>query len=339
MLARRLEQLKAKTTEILAASSQAEERSYTDYLNEQSSFTTGRFKQQHPEKLIKLDRNNSSDENIIALRHLFLQAEIAAAPIADEADKWQQISQKLDLLLGYFATQHSSVSSEDSKKDQAFDIGQKWQEFCKASVSIFESNNNEAGDAFVDLLQTINNDLGFDAIVLSSTVDGKTAGVTSAQTPGVAKEQPEQEHSKDQQTKDPKFAETTEPTSPITKSNIDHPSSAVAIERHNHRVDVDKLKETTSRQQVLIKSLRQENKDANSAISLKASELGQLEAFFDEATRCLGRIENELDASISRATELEKELKDVPYMKALIKRFTEESRDMLTCIEMLEKEN
>lgn len=338
-LASWLEQLKAKTTELLAASSNQEQRSYTDYLNEESKLTTGKFEQEYPDKTIEVGINNSADENLIALRHLFLQAEIAAAPVTDEVEKWHQISQKLDLVVGYLATDLSFELAAEGNKDSAFDIAQKWQEFCEASVSTFASSNNEATDAFVNLLQTINNDLGFEAIVSPSSVEGKTASVTRAEMPAGPEKKQENEPAEDQQTEDSEFAETIELTSPITKSNGESPSSPVAIERHNHRIDVDKLKETTSRQQALIDSLQQENQDANSAITLKASELNQLQSFFDEATGCLERIENELDASISRTAELEKELEDVPDMKALIRRFTEESSNMLTCIETLEKEN
>jgi hypothetical protein len=332
-LASWLDQLKAKTTELLAASSTLEKTSYTDYLDEEMRLTTSRFEQLHPDRLIGVDSTNSVDENLTALRHLFLQAEIAAAPIADEAEKWHQIGQTLDLLVSNcFDTELSSDiptdiptdMSEDAKEELAFDIAQKWQELCEAAVYIFKNDSNEARDAFINLLQNINNELGFAAIAIPDVVN---------------ETEQKKESSQDATTEDSELAETIELQSPIIKDTGDSPSSPAAIERRNHRIDVEKLKETTSRQQALIDSLQQDNQNASSTISLKASELDQLQSFFDEATECLERIEKELEASISRTAELERELEVVPDMKALIRRFTEESSDMLTCIETLEKEN
>jgi hypothetical protein len=342
-----LDQLKVKTTELLAASSTLEKTSYTDYLDEEMRLTTSRFEQLHPDRLIGVDSTNSVDENLTALRHLFLQAEITAAPIADEAEKWHQIGQTLDLIVSnFFGTELSSDNStdipadmsEDAKEDLAFDIAQKWQELCAAAVYAFENNNNETRDAFINLLQIINNELGFAAIAIPDFVVKKIVNVKGVKIPAV-NEAEQEESSEDAAKEDSGFAETIELRSPAIIGKGDSPSSPAAIERRNHRIDVEKLKETTSRQQALIDSLQQENQNASSTISLKASELDQLQSFFDEATECLERIEKELEASISRTTELEGELEVVPDMKALIRRFTEESSDMLTCIETLEKEN
>jgi hypothetical protein len=220
-LASWLDQLKAKTTELLAASSTLEKTSYTDYLDEEMRLTTSRFEQLHPDRLIGIDSTNSVDENLTALRHLFFQTEIAKAPIADEAEKWHQIGQTLDLLVSNcFGTELSS-------------------------------------DIPTDMSEDAKEELGFAAIAIPDFVD----------------ETEQEESSEDAAKEDSGFAETIELRSPAIIGKGDSPSSPAAIKRRNHRIDVEKLKETTSRQQALIDSLQQENQNASSTISLKASEL------------------------------------------------------------------
>jgi len=330
-----LDQLKAKTAELLADTASGESLSYKDYLGRESDLTRDRFESQYPDKTLGIDSTNSPEENLMALRHLFLQAEADAFAIDDDVKKWQQIGLSLDAVISSFG----AVTPPFEKEVSTSDLSTKWQELCEAAVYTFESNNNEARDAFINLLQIINNELGFDEIFIPEfTNDDAPADVLPM---AADSEEPDEtsEALPEEVPEDPEFAETVQLSEPVMLSDGESPSSPEAIERHNHRIDVEKLKEMTARQQALIDTLQQENQDANSVISLKASELDQLTAFFDEATECIERLEGELDAAVARTVELEEDLQDVPEMKALIQRFSEESSNMLTCIETLEKEN
>jgi len=326
-----LDQLKVKTAALIEERNAGPDSNYVDYLEIEASQTEKQFETCFADKALSFDPANSAEENLITLRYLFLQAEIAASPLTNDAEKWHQISQSLALLITNLALINSTPDSETTTPD----LMNKWEELCDAVVYTFEHDDVEARNALINLLQLINSELGFDEIVIPSATgkikdaDGDSDSDVTATNAGESNEN----------LQDPEFAETVQLSSAVMIGPSESPSSPEAIERHNHRIDVEKLKDMTSRQREMIDSLKQENMEANSIISLKTSELDQLQQYFDEASHCIEKLEVELDAAAARTIKLEEELYDVPEMKALIRRFSEESSNMLTCIETLEKEN
>ena len=300
-----LDQLKVKTAELLAERSPDDAPRYLDYLENESSLTKKRFEEKHPDKPLTFNSGNSPDENLVTLRHLFLDAEMKASAVSDESEKWAQLNQSLEPIISHLGTDPVPFDKEVSTSD----LSSKWQELCEAAIYTFESNNNEARDAFINLLQIINNELGFDEINIPDFLEGEAEESDQPQAAEVLTEPeaPEQEQPEftTEIPEDPEFAETIQLSDPVELSSGESPSSPEAIERHNHRIDVEKLKEMTNRQQELIESLQKENENANSTISLKATELDQLTAFFNDASDCVERLESELEAAVSRTIEME----------------------------------
>jgi hypothetical protein len=102
--------------------------------------------------------------------------------------------------------------------------------------------------------------------------------------------------------------------------------------------DLGKLKDASAQQKELIQRLLQQNSDAESEISVKASELQKLQQFHRESEVCIRLLEDELNAAHDELDAMRVQVKENKEMKTLIRRFTQESSEMLTCIETLEQE-
>jgi len=103
-------------------------------------------------------------------------------------------------------------------------------------------------------------------------------------------------------------------------------------------VDLDNLKSVAEEQKELIAMLLRQQTDAESAINIKVSELESLQRFHRESEVCVRLMEDELDTANHEIETLKSQVSEVGDMKALIRRFTQESSEMLTCIDTLEQE-
>jgi len=103
-------------------------------------------------------------------------------------------------------------------------------------------------------------------------------------------------------------------------------------------VDLDNLKTVADEQKELIAMLLRQQTDSQSAINIKVSELESLQHFNRESEVCVRLMEDELDTANTEIETLQAQVADVGDMKALIRRFTQESSEMLTIIDGMEHE-
>jgi uncharacterized cupredoxin-like copper-binding protein len=103
---------------------------------------------------------------------------------------------------------------------------------------------------------------------------------------------------------------------------------------------IERVREDADRSREVISKLLAERSAAEEQISIKASELEKLERFLKESEVCLSLVESELnEAHKALGSYKNVDEHDPVEMQNLIKRFSQESSEMLMCIETLEKEN
>jgi hypothetical protein len=103
-------------------------------------------------------------------------------------------------------------------------------------------------------------------------------------------------------------------------------------------VDLGNLKTVADEQKELIAMLLRQQTDSESAINIKVSELESLQRFNRESELCVRLMEDELGTANIEIETLQAQVADVGDMKALIRRFTQESSEMLTIIDGMEHE-
>jgi chromosome segregation ATPase len=103
-------------------------------------------------------------------------------------------------------------------------------------------------------------------------------------------------------------------------------------------LDLGNLKTVADEQKEMIAMLLRQQTDSESAINIKVAELESLQRFHRESEVCVRLMEDELGTANTKIETLLAQVADVGDMQALIRRFTQESSEMLTIIDGMEKE-
>ena len=103
-------------------------------------------------------------------------------------------------------------------------------------------------------------------------------------------------------------------------------------------IELGNLKASANEQKSLITMLLRQQTDADSAIIIKVSELENLQRFHRESEVCVRLLEDELETAHQAIAARQTQVAEAAEINALIRRFTQESSEMLTYIDSLEKE-
>ncbi|MFT4720326.1 MAG: hypothetical protein ACI9SB_001495 [Candidatus Azotimanducaceae bacterium] len=186
-----------------------------------------------------------------------------------------------------------------------------WPSFVKAALGLLAGDARTHRASFVNTLEELNQSLDFPELEIPPRVPGELAHEEDA-TPSAKK------------TKNP--------------SNVDDAAPSPAKGNTAGGVDLGSLKTVADEQKELIAMLLRQQTDSESAINIKVSELESLQRFNRESEVCVSLMEDELDTANTEIKALQAQVADVGDMKALIRRFTEESSEMLTIIDGMEHE-
>jgi hypothetical protein len=185
-----------------------------------------------------------------------------------------------------------------------------WPGFVKAALGLLAGDARTHRASFVSTLVELNQSLDFPELEIPPAVPSEMADEKNATPP-------------EEKTKN--FGDLDD-AAPHAKGNT------------AGGVDLDNLKTVADEQKELIAMLLRQQSDSESAISIKVSELESLQRFNRESEVCVRLMEDELHTANTEIETLQAQVADVGDMKALIRRFTQESSEMLTIIDGMEHE-
>ncbi len=105
---------------------------------------------------------------------------------------------------------------------------------------------------------------------------------------------------------------------------------------------VEHVREESDRNRDLITRLLNDRIAAEAEVNVKVSELERLERFLKESEMCVAQLEADYDGALEEIKQLKEggnQGSDTEEMQRTIDRYTQESTEMLICIETLEQEN
>lgn len=288
-LATQLHQLKDTTRFLLTKVNEFNENTYATFLGKEVVSAQEQVSEFMVDDELHFLNEQCPEDKAKIMRYMLLEAELAAELAEDEAKKLTLRSGKLADIVSDFE-KSTAASGDVSKPDSpttegdidTSDLRKKWAYLVDASFSLIRQRTFQAENDLVDILQTINGDLGMAPIEPPESKETKGANSST----------------------------------------------------------VDQLRGDADRSREVISKLLAERNAAEEQVSVKASELEKMQRFLKESEVCIGLIESELHEA-HKELENHKNLSehDPAEMQSLIQRFSQESSEMLMCIETLEQEN
>jgi len=221
-------------------------------------------------------------------------------------DGWlEQLKDKTQKLI-------ENVQANEGESGPTMHIVQNvWPGFVKAALGLLAGDARTYRASFVNTLEELNQSFDFPELEIPPGVPGQMADKGDATPPA-------------QKTKNPD--DLGDATPPATKGNT------------AGGLDLGNLKTVADEQKEMIAMLLRQQTDSESAINIKVAELESLQRFHRESEVCVRLMEDELGTANTKIETLLAQVADVGDMQALIRRFTQESSEMLTIIDGMEKE-
>ncbi|MCB1645733.1 MAG: hypothetical protein KDI36_09780 [Pseudomonadales bacterium] len=176
-----------------------------------------------------------------------------------------------------------------------------WGNLCDSAKAYIETNNQQDEAALIDAIHEVNEDMGLEPLKLKP---GSAEDRLIDLRPAVASRQ-----------------------------------GKVISKATDRSEEVQKHKDAASQQKKLIAALLKQKTDAEAEISVKTSELQQLQRYQQESELCVQLLEDELKTAHDEINALMKAANTTPEMESILHQHSLETSELLTCIETLEKEN
>ncbi|MBV1879599.1 MAG: hypothetical protein KUG79_18295 [Pseudomonadales bacterium] len=162
-----LTKLKGTTRTLIEEANTAGHR-YKENLSLEIEDTKRIFEKFSPGSILAVNQDQSTSSQAIALRHKFLEIELAAHKTADEDEKWRHLTNTLGTIVDGIDIPNKKPEKNSKKKSKRSEQAKQWKSICEAAVQVVHNRSNDTEAHLIDLLHDINKDLGLEALNLPS---------------------------------------------------------------------------------------------------------------------------------------------------------------------------